>query len=193
MAKSDIEIAREAKMKPITEVGEKLGIPADALMQFGPTKAKLSYDYLESIKKNKDGKLILVTAISPTPAGEGKTTTTVGLGDGLNRIGKKAMMCLREPSLGPCFGMKGGAAGGGYAQVVPMENINLHFTGDFHAIGSAHNLLAALIDNHIHWGNELGIDARRVTWRRVMDMNDRALRAITVGLGGVDRKRVAEG
>ncbi|HEY9536259.1 MAG TPA: formate--tetrahydrofolate ligase [Kiloniellaceae bacterium] len=185
MAKSDIEIAREAKMKPITEVGEKLGIPADALMQFGPTKAKLSYDYLESIKKNKDGKLILVTAISPTPAGEGKTTTTVGLGDGLNRIGKKAMMCLREPSLGPCFGMKGGAAGGGYAQVVPMEDINLHFTGDFHAITSAHNLLSALIDNHIYWGNKLDIDSRRVTWRRVLDMNDRALRDITSSLGGV--------
>ena len=185
MAKSDIEIAREAKMKPITEVGEKLSIPADALMQYGPTKAKLSYDYLESLKSNKDGKLILVTAISPTPAGEGKTTTTVGLGDGLNRIGKKAMICLREPSLGPCFGMKGGAAGGGYAQVVPMEDINLHFTGDFHAITSAHNLLSALIDNHIYWGNELAIDERRVTWRRVLDMNDRALRDTVTSLGGV--------
>ena len=185
MAKSDIEIAREAKMKPITEVGEKLSIPADALMQYGPTKAKISYDYLESLKSNKDGKLILVTAISPTPAGEGKTTTTVGLGDGLNRIGKKAMICLREPSLGPCFGMKGGAAGGGYAQVVPMEDINLHFTGDFHAITSAHNLLSALIDNHIYWGNELAIDERRVTWRRVLDMNDRALRDTVTSLGGV--------
>jgi len=185
MAKSDIEIAREAKMKPITEIGKKLSIPADALMQYGPTKAKVSFDYLESIKKNKDGKLILVTAISPTPAGEGKTTTTVGLGDGLNRIGKKAMICLREPSLGPCFGMKGGAAGGGYAQVVPMEDINLHFTGDFHAITSAHNLLSALIDNHIYWGNELDIDSRRVAWRRVLDMNDRALRDIVSSLGGV--------
>jgi formate--tetrahydrofolate ligase len=185
MAKSDIEIAREAKIRPITEIGDKLSIPADALMQYGPTKAKISFDYLESIKKNKDGKLILVTAISPTPAGEGKTTTTVGLGDGLNRIGKKAMICLREPSLGPCFGMKGGAAGGGYAQVVPMEDINLHFTGDFHAITSAHNLLSALIDNHIYWGNELDIDARRVAWRRVLDMNDRALRDTVTSLGGV--------
>ncbi len=185
MPKSDIEIAREANMKPITEIGAKLDMPASALMQYGPTKAKISFDYLESIKKNKDGKLILVTAISPTPAGEGKTTTTVGLGDGLNRIGKKAMICLREPSLGPCFGMKGGAAGGGYAQVVPMEDINLHFTGDFHAITSAHNLLSALIDNHIYWGNELGIDARRVAWRRVLDMNDRALRDTITSLGGV--------
>jgi formate--tetrahydrofolate ligase len=185
MAKSDIEIAREAKIRPITEIGDKLSIPAGALMQYGPTKAKISFDYLESIKKNKDGKLILVTAISPTPAGEGKTTTTVGLGDGLNRIGKKAMICLREPSLGPCFGMKGGAAGGGYAQVVPMEDINLHFTGDFHAITSAHNLLSALIDNHIYWGNELDIDARRVAWRRVLDMNDRALRDTVTSLGGV--------
>ena len=185
MPKSDIEIAREAKMKPITEIGAKLDMPAEALMQYGPTKAKVSFDYLESIKSQKDGKLILVTAISPTPAGEGKTTTTVGLGDGLNRIGKKAMICLREPSLGPCFGMKGGAAGGGYAQVVPMEDINLHFTGDFHAITSAHNLLSALIDNHIYWGNELGIDARRVAWRRVLDMNDRALRDTITSLGGV--------
>ncbi len=185
MPKSDIQIAREANMKPITEIGAKLDMPAEALMQYGPTKAKVSFDYLESIKKNKDGKLILVTAISPTPAGEGKTTTTVGLGDGLNRIGKKAMICLREPSLGPCFGMKGGAAGGGYAQVVPMEDINLHFTGDFHAITSAHNLLSALIDNHIYWGNELGIDARRVSWRRVLDMNDRALRDTITSLGGV--------
>jgi formate--tetrahydrofolate ligase len=185
MAKSDIEIAREAKIRPITEIGDKLSIPADALMQYGPTKAKISFDYLESIKKNKTGKLILVTAISPTPAGEGKTTTTVGLGDGLNGIGKKAMICLREPSLGPCFGMKGGAAGGGYAQVVPMEDINLHFTGDFHAITSAHNLLSALIDNHIYWGNELDIDERRVAWRRVLDMNDRALRDTVTSLGGV--------
>jgi len=183
--KSDIEIAREADIRPIIEIGTKLGIPADALMQYGPSKAKVSFNYLDSIKGNKDGKLILVTAISPTPAGEGKTTTTVGLGDGLNRIGKKAMICLREPSLGPCFGMKGGAAGGGYAQVVPMEDINLHFTGDFHAITSAHNLLAALIDNHIYWGNELGIDARRVAWRRVLDMNDRALRDVVTSLGGV--------
>ena len=154
--KSDIEIAREANMKPIAEVGNKIGIPADALLNYGPHKAKVSFDFINSAQKNKDGKLILVTAISPTPAGEGKTTTTVGLGDGLNRIGKKAMSCLREPSLGPCFGMKGGAAGGGYAQVVPMEDINLHFTGDFHAITSAHNLLSALIDNHIYWGNAAG-------------------------------------
>ncbi|MGL4810781.1 MAG: formate--tetrahydrofolate ligase [Beijerinckiaceae bacterium] len=182
--KSDIEIAREAKMKPIAEVGKKIGIPADALLNYGPTKAKVSFDFIEAQKKNKNGKLILVTAINPTPAGEGKTTTTVGLGDGLNRIGKKAMSCLREPSLGPCFGVKGGAAGGGYAQVVPMEDINLHFTGDFHAITSAHNLLSALLDNHIYWGNALGIDQRRVGWRRVMDMNDRALRSIVNSLGG---------
>jgi len=182
---SDIEIAHEATMKPIAEIGARLGIPGDALLQYGPTKAKVSMQYIKSLEGRKDGKLILVTAISPTPAGEGKTTTTVGLGDGLNRIGKKAMSCLREPSLGPCFGMKGGAAGGGYAQVVPMEDINLHFTGDFHAITSAHNLLAALIDNHIHWGNALGLDPRRITWRRVMDMNDRALRSITHSLGGV--------
>ncbi|WP_120498907.1 formate--tetrahydrofolate ligase [Kiloniella sp. EL199] len=185
MAKSDIEIAREAKMQPITQVAEKIGIPADQLLQYGPNKAKLSFDFINSIQGNKDGKLILVTAINPTPAGEGKTTTTVGLGDGLNRIGKKAIMALREPSLGPCFGVKGGAAGGGYAQVVPMEDINLHFTGDFHAIGVAHNLLSALLDNHIYWGNELGIDARRVQWKRVVDMNDRALRAITNSMGGV--------
>ncbi|MEE8224046.1 MAG: formate--tetrahydrofolate ligase, partial [Alphaproteobacteria bacterium] len=186
MSKSDIEIARESTMKPIAEVGaDKLGIPGDALFHYGPHKAKVSMDYLKSLEKKPDGKLILVTAITPTPAGEGKTTTTVGLGDGLNRIGKKAAICLREPSLGPCFGMKGGAAGGGYAQVVPMEDINLHFTGDFHAIGVAHNLLSALIDNHIYWGNELGIDSRRVTWRRVVDMNDRALRDITCSLGGV--------
>jgi formate--tetrahydrofolate ligase len=183
--KSDIEIAREASMKPITEVAHKLGIPADALLQYGPTKAKVTADFIDSLKGRPDGKLILVTAINPTPAGEGKTTTTVGLGDGLNRIGKKAIMALREPSLGPCFGVKGGAAGGGYAQVVPMEDINLHFTGDFHAITSAHNLLSALIDNHIYWGNSLGIDSRRVEWRRVLDMNDRALRSIVNSLGGV--------
>jgi len=185
MPKSDIEIAREATMHPITTVGEKLGMAPEALMQYGPYKAKVSKEYLESLKDKPDGKLILVTAISPTPAGEGKTTTTVGLGDGLNRIGKKAMIALREPSLGPCFGVKGGAAGGGYAQVVPMEDINLHFTGDFHAITSAHNLLSALIDNHIYWGNELGFDERRVAWRRVLDMNDRALRDVVVSLGGV--------
>jgi formate--tetrahydrofolate ligase len=183
--KSDIEIAREAKMKPIAEVGAKVGIPSDALLQYGPTKAKISFDYIKKVQSNKDAKLILVTAINPTPAGEGKTTTTVGLGDGLNRIGKRAMSCLREPSLGPCFGVKGGAAGGGYAQVVPMEDINLHFTGDFHAITSAHNLLSALIDNHVYWGNSLGIDPRRIAWRRVLDMNDRALRSIVNSLGGV--------
>jgi formate--tetrahydrofolate ligase len=183
--KSDIEIAREASMKPITEVAAKVGIPADALLQYGPTKAKVTADFIDSLKSRPNGKLILVTAINPTPAGEGKTTTTVGLGDGLNRIGKRAIMALREPSLGPCFGVKGGAAGGGYAQVVPMEDINLHFTGDFHAITSAHNLLSALIDNHIYWGNGLGIDSRRVEWRRVLDMNDRALRSIVNSLGGV--------
>ena len=183
--KSDIEIAREATMKPIAEVAAKVGIPSDALLQYGPTKAKVTADFIDSLKGRPDGKLILVTAINPTPAGEGKTTTTVGLGDGLNRIGKKAIMALREPSLGPCFGVKGGAAGGGYAQVVPMEDINLHFTGDFHAITSAHNLLSALIDNHIYWGNSLGIDSRRVEWRRVLDMNDRALRSIVNSLGGV--------
>ena len=182
---SDIEIAQKAKMQPIIGlVKEKLGIDAEHLDPFGHYKAKLSLEYVNSLKDNKDGKLILVTAISPTPAGEGKTTTTVGLGDALNRIGKKAIMCLREPSLGPCFGVKGGAAGGGYAQVVPMEDINLHFTGDFHAIGVAHNLLSALIDNHITQGNVLGIDPRRIQWKRVVDMNDRALRKIIVGLGG---------
>ncbi|MSS75881.1 MAG: formate--tetrahydrofolate ligase [Methyloglobulus sp.] len=182
---SDIEIAQKAKMQPIIGlVKEKFGIDAEHLDPFGHYKAKLSLEYVNSLKDNKDGKLILVTAISPTPAGEGKTTTTVGLGDALNRIGKKAIMCLREPSLGPCFGMKGGAAGGGYSQVVPMEDINLHFTGDFHAIGVAHNLLAALIDNHITQGNALGIDPRRIQWKRVVDMNDRALRKIIVGLGG---------
>ena len=183
--RSDIEIARDAKMKPIAEVGKRIGIPESALLNYGPYKAKVSFDFINDVQRNKDGRLILVTAITPTPAGEGKTTTTVGLGDGLNRIGKKAMCCLREPSLGPCFGVKGGAAGGGYAQVVPMEDINLHFTGDFHAITSAHNLLAAMLDNHIYWGNALGIDARRIAWRRVMDMNDRALRSIVNSLGGV--------
>ncbi|RKF13920.1 formate--tetrahydrofolate ligase [Roseovarius spongiae] len=183
--KSDIEIAREAKKKPIQEIGDKLGIPHEHLLPYGHDKAKVSQDYINSVQGNKDGKLILVTAINPTPAGEGKTTTTVGLGDGLNRIGKKAMVCIREASLGPNFGMKGGAAGGGYAQVVPMEDMNLHFTGDFHAITSAHSLLAAMIDNHIYWGNELEIDIRRVVWRRVVDMNDRALRQITASLGGV--------
>ncbi len=185
MPKSDIEIARLAKMQPIAEIGAKVGIPEDALLQYGPTKAKITTDFINSVQKKRDGKLILVTAITPTPAGEGKTTTSVGLHDGLCRIGKKSIVCLREPSLGPCFGMKGGAAGGGYAQVVPMEDINLHFTGDFHAIGIAHNLLSALIDNHIYWGNQLGIDSRRVAWKRVMDMNDRALRQITNSLGGV--------
>jgi formate--tetrahydrofolate ligase len=183
--KSDIEIAREAKMKPIMAIGAGLGIPENDLIPYGHTKAKVELKYIDGLKSKKDGKLILVTAINPTPAGEGKTTTTVGLGDGLNRIGKKAIVALREPSLGPCFGMKGGAAGGGYAQIVPMEDINLHFTGDFHAITSAHNLLSAMIDNHIYWGNELNIDTRRVVWRRVMDMNDRALREIIASLGGV--------
>ena len=184
MPLSDIEIAQAAKMQRITKVAEKLGIPEDQLVPYGHYKAKISLDYVDSLAKKKDGKLILVTAISPTPAGEGKTTTTVGLGDALNKIGKKAVICLREPSLGPVFGVKGGAAGGGYAQVVPMEDINLHFTGDFNAIGLANNLLAAAIDNHIHHGNALGIDVRRIAWKRVMDMNDRALRDITVGLGG---------
>ena len=183
--KSDIEIAREAKMQPIADVAAKVGVPADALVPYGWTKAKVSFDFINKIQGNKDGKVILVTAISPTPAGEGKTTTTVGLGDGLNRIGRRAIMALREPSLGPCFGVKGGAAGGGYAQVVPMEDINLHFTGDFHAITSAHNLLAALLDNHIYWGNALGIDQRRIQFKRVLDMNDRALRSIVNSLGGV--------
>ncbi|MEE8187840.1 MAG: formate--tetrahydrofolate ligase, partial [Kiloniellales bacterium] len=185
MPKSDIEIAREASMRPIAEVGEILGIPAESLIQYGPHKAKVSFDYINSLADRPDGKLILTTAITPTPAGEGKTTTTVGLGDALNRLGKKATICLREPSLGPCFGIKGGAAGGGYAQVVPMEDINLHFTGDFHAIGAANNLLAALIDNHVYWGNRLDIDTRRIGWRRVVDMNDRALRSTVCSLGGV--------
>ena len=183
--KSDIEIARDAQKRPIQEIGSKLGIPSEYLLPYGHDKAKVSQDFINSVQKNDNGKLILVTAINPTPAGEGKTTTTVGLGDGLNRIGKKAAICIREASLGPCFGMKGGAAGGGYAQVVPMEEMNLHFTGDFHAITSAHNLLAAMIDNHIYWGNALEIDERRVAWRRVMDMNDRALRDIVTSLGGV--------
>lgn len=183
--KTDIEIAREAKKRPIMEIGDKLGIPAEHLLPYGHDKAKVSQDFIKSLEGRKDGKLILVTAINPTPAGEGKTTTTVGLGDGLNRIGKNAVICIREASLGPNFGMKGGAAGGGYAQVVPMEEMNLHFTGDFHAITSAHNLLSAMIDNHIYWGNELQIDERRVVWRRVMDMNDRALRDIVTSLGGV--------
>jgi len=185
MVKSDIEIARAATKKPIYEIGARLGIPADQLVPYGHDKAKISADFIAAQTGKKNGKLILVTAINPTPAGEGKTTTTVGLGDGLNRIGEKAMICIREPSLGPCFGTKGGAAGGGHAQVVPMEDINLHFTGDFHAITSAHNLLAAMLDNHIYWGNALDIDIRRVTWRRVMDMNDRALRDIVSSLGGV--------
>jgi len=183
--KTDIEIAREAKKKPIQEIGEKLAIPYEELLPFGHDKAKVSQDFINSVQDRENGKLILVTAINPTPAGEGKTTTTVGLGDGLNRIGKKAMICIREASLGPNFGMKGGAAGGGYAQIVPMEEMNLHFTGDFHAITSAHSLLSAMIDNHIYWGNEQEIDLRRLVWRRVVDMNDRALRQITASLGGV--------
>jgi formate--tetrahydrofolate ligase len=184
--KSDIEISQAATMRPVAEVAkEKLGIDIKNLEPYGHYKAKVSLDYVKSLKDKKNGKLVLVSAITPTPAGEGKTTTTVGLGDALNHIGKKAIICLREPSLGPCFGVKGGAAGGGYAQVVPMEDINLHFTGDFHAIGAANNLLAALVDNHIYWGNELGFDSRRVSWRRVLDMNDRALREITSSLGGV--------
>jgi len=184
MPLSDIEIARAAKMRPIEDVAAKIGISRDQLLQYGPYKAKLSLDTVKSLQSRKPGKLVLVTAINPTPAGEGKTTTTVGLGDGLNAIGKKTVICLREPSLGPCFGVKGGAAGGGYAQIVPMEDINLHFTGDFHAIAAANNLLAALVDNHVYWGNELGIDVRRVSWKRVVDMNDRALRQITNSLGG---------
>ena len=187
MSKSDIEIAREAKMKPIQEILDGVGVP-DKTEAYSPISryiAKIKLEYLEKFKDKKDGKLILVTAITPTPAGEGKTTTSVGLSDGLNKIGKKSIVCLREPSLGPSFGMKGGAAGGGYAQVVPMEQINLHFTGDFHAITSAHNLLSALIDNHIYWGNKLNIDVRRIVWKRVLDMNDRALRSININLGGV--------
>lgn len=181
----DIEIARSTTLKPISHVAERLGLPTKGLYQFGPHMAKIPLDVVGSLKEKREGKLILVTAITPTAAGEGKTTLSVGLTDALNRIGKRTVVCVREPSLGPCFGMKGGAAGGGYAQVVPMEDINLHFTGDFHAIGAANNLLAAMIDNHIHWGNELGIDPRRITWRRAMDMNDRSLRFVISGLGGV--------
>ncbi|MFT4825594.1 MAG: formate--tetrahydrofolate ligase [Halioglobus sp.] len=184
MSKSDIEIAREASTRPIMEIGEKLGIPREQMIPYGHTKAKVSLDYLEQLDSRPKGKLILVTAMSPTPAGEGKTTTAIGLADALNKIGKQTTVCLREPSLGPCFGMKGGAAGGGYAQVVPMEDINLHFTGDMHAIGAAHNLLAALIDNYVHWSNDIRLDLRRVTWRRVVDINDRQLRQITTGIGG---------
>jgi formate--tetrahydrofolate ligase len=182
---SDIEIARQARMKPISAIAERAGIPESALSPYGRFIGKVDLDFIAGLADRPDGKLILVTAINPTPAGEGKTTTTVGLGDALNRIGKKTMICLREPSLGPCFGVKGGAAGGGYAQIVPMEQINLHFTGDFHAITSAHNLLAAMLDNHIYWGNALGIDTRRVQYRRVLDMNDRALRQVVTSLGGV--------
>ncbi len=184
--KTDIDIARETQLKPIAEVGAKLGIPSDAVLPYGRGMGKIAPEYLASLADRPDGRLILVTAISPTPAGEGKTTTLIGLGDALNRIGQRTAICLREPSLGPCFGMKGGAAGGGYSQVVPMEQINLHFTGDFHAITSAHNLLAAMIDNHVHWGNALGLDRRRITWRRAMDMNDRALRSIISSLGGAN-------
>lgn len=182
---SDIDIARAARPKPISEIGDALSIPASALKPYGHDKAKIDLDWIAEQEGKPDAKLVLVTAINPTPAGEGKTTTTVGLGDGLNAIGEKAVICLREPSLGPCFGMKGGAAGGGYAQVIPMEDINLHFTGDFHAITSAHNLLSAMLDNHIYWGNEEQIDIRRIVWRRVLDMNDRALRQNVVNLGGV--------
>ncbi len=182
--KSDGEIARAAHLRPIVEIAVKLGVPEDALHLYGRTIAKLDLAYLASLSERPTGKLVLVTAISPTPAGEGKTTTTVGLGDALNRIGRRAVICLREPSLGPCFGVKGGAAGGGYAQVVPMDRINLHFTGDFHAISSAHNLLSALVDNHVYWGNEIGLDTRRISWRRVVDMNDRALRQVVSSLGG---------
>jgi formate--tetrahydrofolate ligase len=183
--KSDLEIARETKLRPIVEIATKLDIPAEALEPYGRHKAKIGMDFVKSLEGRPDGALVLVTGISPTPAGEGKTTTTVGLGDALNRIGSRAVICLREPSLGPSFGMKGGAAGGGYSQVVPMDQINLHFTGDFHAVTSANNLLAAMIDNHIYWGNPLGIDARRISWRRCLDMNDRALRSIVNSLGGV--------
>jgi formate--tetrahydrofolate ligase len=182
---SDVEIARRAKLKPVNEIGAKLGVPAEALIPYGHTKAKISAAYLKSLHDRPDGDLVLVTAMNPTPAGEGKTTTTVGLGDALTRIGKRAVIALREPSLGPCFGQKGGATGGGMSQVVPMEDINLHFTGDFHAITAAHNLLAAMLDNHIHWGNALGIDVRRIRWRRALDVNDRSLRNVVTGLGGV--------
>ncbi|HHK73739.1 MAG TPA: formate--tetrahydrofolate ligase, partial [Rhizobiales bacterium] len=183
--KSDIEIAREADIKPIETIAADLGIDGAALEPYGHSKAKIDLAYIDQLKERPDGKLILVTAMTPTPAGEGKTTTTVGLGDAMRRLGKNTAICLREPSLGPCFGMKGGAAGGGFAQIIPMEDINLHFTGDFHAISAAHNLLSAMIDNHIYWGNALQIDARRVSWKRVVDMNDRALRDIVASLGGV--------
>ncbi|MDJ0711413.1 MAG: formate--tetrahydrofolate ligase [Woeseiaceae bacterium] len=189
---SDIEIAQAASLRPIQDIADNLGVPQDSLIPYGHDKAKIKADFVAAKANGKDGKLILVTAVSPTPAGEGKTTTTVGLGDGMNLIGRNTLICLREPSLGPCFGMKGGAAGGGYAQVVPMTDINLHFTGDFHAIGAANNLLAALIDNHMHWDNQLNIDPRRVTWRRVVDMNDRALRSVTSGLGGYHNGVVRE-
>jgi formate--tetrahydrofolate ligase len=184
MIKTDIEIARASQTKPMTEIGEKLGIGYQYLIPYGHNKAKIDLNFIDTLKDKPNGKLILVTAISPTPAGEGKTTTSVGLGGALNSIGKKTAICLREPSLGPCFGMKSGASGGGYAQVVPMEDINLHFTGDFHAIGAAHNLLSALIDNHIRWDNESKLDSQQITWRRVMDINDRTLRDIVIGLGG---------
>ena len=181
--RSDVEIARAQRLKPIAEIAAKIGAPKSALHPFGRSIAKLEYEFLGGLEDRPEGKLILVSAISPTPAGEGKTTTTIGLGDALNRIGRKAIICLREPSLGPCFGMKGGATGGGYAQVAPRDEINLHFTGDFHAITSAHNLLAAMIDNHMYWGNALGVDQRRVVWRRAIDLNDRSLRETVVGLG----------
>ena len=182
---TDIEIARAAKPQNINKIAEKLGLGENDIETYGGLKAKVSFDYINNIKSKKNGKLILVTAITPTPAGEGKTTTTVGLGDGLNKLGKKATICIREPSLGPCFGMKGGAAGGGYSQVIPMEDINLHFTGDFHAIGIAHNLLCAMVDNHIYWGNALNIDTRRIAIRRALDMNERSLREIVTSLGGI--------
>ena len=190
---SDGEIARAAQLKPIAEIGAKLGIPAQALIPYGHTKAKMSADFLKSLAARPDGDLVLVTAMNPTPAGEGKTTTTVGLGDALTRIGKRAVIALREPSLGPCFGQKGGATGGGFSQVVPMDEINLHFTGDFHAITAAHNMLEAMVDNHIHWGNALGIDVRRVRWRRALDVNDRNLRAVVTGLGGPANGTPGEG
>ena len=190
---SDINIARKANSLPISEIAKNLNIPEESIIPYGNNKAKIDYNFIKGLSNRKNGKLILVTAISPTPAGEGKTTTTVGLGDGLNKIGKNTLICLREPSLGPCFGMKGGAAGGGYSQVIPMEDINLHFTGDFHAISSSHNLLSALVDNHIHWDNTLGFDVRRVSWKRVVDMNDRALRKIVLSLGGVTNGFPREG
>jgi formate--tetrahydrofolate ligase len=188
--KSDIEIAREARMRPVRDIGSDLGIPESALVPYGHTKAKISLDYLASLRDRPRGKLILVTAMSPTPAGEGKTTVAIGLTDAMNRLGQRTSVCLREPSLGPCFGLKGGAAGGGLAQVVPMEDINLHFTGDMHAIGAAHNLLAAMIDNYVHWSNDLRLDLRRVTWRRVVDINDRQLRQIVTGAGGPANRHV---